>query len=146
MFFVVFAVLVKTKVLSENQQLNALVAFVIGLIFVGAAYQKGVVSNLVLFMTVALIVIFVLYMLIGFAVQGSFTFEGKWRTGFIIVAILAVIIATVWAAGVQWAFFQNMFDFLFNSSWSNGFWTNAMFVIIIAIGLAVVWGIGKTKG
>ena len=144
-FFVVFAVLQKTKVLSENQQLNGLTAFVIGLIFVGAAYQKGIVGNLVLFMTVALIVIFVLYMLIGFAIQGSFVPEKGLKTGFIAVAIVAVVIATMWAVGIQWSFFQNSFEFLFNSSWSGSFWTNAMFVIIIAVGLAVVLGLkGKS--
>jgi len=52
-FFVVFAVLEKIKLLGEDKkQLNALVAFVIGLIFVGAVFPKEVVGNLVLFLSI----------------------------------------------------------------------------------------------
>ena len=64
MFFVVFAVLEKTKLFGEDKkQLNALIAFVIGLIFVSAVYPTLVVSNLILFLTVALIVVFVALLL-----------------------------------------------------------------------------------
>ena len=49
-FFIVFAILEKTKLLGDGQkQLNALLAFVIGLIFTGAVFPKEVVGNLVLF-------------------------------------------------------------------------------------------------
>lgn len=145
MFFIVFAILEKTKILTEKKQINALVAFVIGLIFVGAAYQRGMVGNLILFLTVALIVVFVALMLIGFAIQGEPKLppgKGKWV---LLVVIIVVAIATIWAAGIQWSYFENMFNVLFDSSWSKSFWTNATFIIVIAIALAVVIGFGKAK-
>ena len=95
-------------------------------------------------MTVALIVVFVALMLIGFAIQGTpVVSSGKVKWVIAIVAIIAVSIATIWAAGIQWSFFEEMFNVLFDSSWSNAFWTNATFVIVIAIALAVVLGVGK---
>ena len=60
-FFIIFGVLQKTKLLgSDNKQLNAFVSFVIGLIFVSAVYPKLIVSNLVLFLSVAIVIVFVL--------------------------------------------------------------------------------------
>jgi len=136
-FFIVFAVLEKTKVLGdERKQLNALVAFVIGLIFVGAVFPKLVVSNMILFLTVALVVVFVVLLLWGFVSSGEKGFEisrGLKIFLFIVLGI-AVIIAVFWATGVGGGFF----DFLFSSSWSNAFWTNFLFIVVIAAALALV--------
>ena len=71
-FFIVFAILEKTKVLGEGKtQLNALTAFVLGLVFVGAVFPKEVVNNMVLFLTVAMVVVFVTLLLWGFATGGE---------------------------------------------------------------------------
>src|SRR3989344_6435799 len=77
-FFIVFAILEKTKVLgSEKKQINAFVAFVIGLIFVAAVNPKIIVTDLVLFLSVALVIVFVVLLLWGF-VSGS---EAKFGEG-----------------------------------------------------------------
>src|SRR4030067_2089969 len=66
-FFLVFAILEKTKLFGDGKkQLNALIAFVIGLIFVGAVYPKLVVENMILFLTVAMVIVFVVLLLWGF--------------------------------------------------------------------------------
>jgi hypothetical protein len=139
-FFIVFAVLEKTKVLGdEKRQLNALVAFVIGLIFVGAVFPKLVVANMILFLTVALVVVFVVLLLWGFVagdIKEGFK-VGKGLKIFLMIVIgIAVVIAVFWATGVGGGFF----DFLFSSSWSNVFWTNFLFIVVIAAALAlVIW-------
>ncbi len=141
-FFIVFAVLEKTKVLGDDKkQLNALVAFVIGLIFVGAVFPKLVVANMILFLTVALIVMFVVLLLWGFISSGDKGFEiSKGLKIFLFIVLgIAVVVAVFWAMGVGGGFF----DFLFSSSWSNAFWTNFLFVVIIAAALA--WGITSSK-
>ena len=52
MFFVVFAVLERTKLFgAEKKQLNALTSFVVALIFVTAIFPKVIVENLILFLT-----------------------------------------------------------------------------------------------
>jgi len=140
-FFLAFAILEKSKLLGDQKQINALVAFVIGFIFVSAIFPKEMVSNLILFLAVAIVVVFVILLLWGF-VMGS---EGlkimsapkglKIAIG--IVLVIAAIIAVVWAAGFDSAGF---FDDIFHSSWSGALWTNVFFIVAVAAALAVVLG------
>lgn len=135
-FFIVFAVLEKTKVFGDDKkQINALIAFVIGLIFVGVAYPKEVVSNMILFLSVALVVMFVVLILWGFVYGQTPKIEStflKWLIG--IVVVVGVILAVLWATGVQ----GGIFHFLFGQSWSETFWTNLVFIVLVGIALAVV--------
>jgi hypothetical protein len=140
MFLVVFAILEKTKLLGENKQVNSLLSLVIGLVFVGAIFPKLVVENLVLFLTVAIVIMFVGLMLWGFVMGegGIKIFDNtgpglKWLIGVII--LIAVIIAVLWATGVG----PESMDFLFGQSWSNALWTNVAFIVVIALALAVAW-------
>jgi len=136
-FFIVFAVLEKTKVLGDDKkQLNALLAFVIGLIFVGAVFPKLIVANMILFLTVALVIVFVVLLLWGFVSSGEkgFVIIKELRTFLFIVLGIAVVVAVFWAVGVGGGFF----NFLFSSSWSNAFWTNFLFIVVIAAALALV--------
>ena len=137
-FFIVFAVLEKTKIFGEDKkQLNALVAFVIGLIFISVVYPTLVVENLILFLTVALVVMFVGLLLWGLISGGELKTDIlkvkglKWVVGILIV--IAVAIALIWAMGV-WNEFIN---FLFEQTWSKSFWTNMVFIAVIAIALAL---------
>lgn len=144
MWTIVFAILQKTKLLGENKQLDAIVAFVIGLIFVGAIFPKLVVGNLILFLTVAIIIVFVGLILWGF-ISGSDLKTNilgdskglKWAAG--IAILVAVTVAVLWAAGIE----NDAFDFLFRQSWSGDFWTNALFVVVIAAAIALVLRTGK---
>lgn len=132
-FAIVFALLEKTKILGEDKhQINAIVAFVIGMVFVGAAYPKDVVSNLILFLTVALIVVFVTLLLWGFVSGGEAKLEGNVKNVALGVMVIAVIIAVLWAAGVE----GGVYDWLFKQSWSGDLWTNVLFVVVIAGALA----------
>ena len=66
-FFIAFGILEKSKLFgSDKKQLNALIAFVIGLIFITAVFPKLVVGNLILFLTVSIVVMFVALLLWGF--------------------------------------------------------------------------------
>ena len=138
-FFIVFAILEKTKVLGDGKtQINALTAFVIGLIFVGAVFPKQVVSNLILFLTVAMVVVFIVLLLWGFISGGSLKeniVTEKWIKYTVgIVIIIAVILAVLWATGIQ----GGVYDLLFKQNWSNLFWTNFAFIAVIAIALGIV--------
>jgi hypothetical protein len=142
-FFIIFAILEKTKLLGDGQkQLNALTAFVLGLIFVGAVFPKEVVGNLVLFLSVAMVVVFVTLLLWGFAGGGKGELSGNVKKLAAVGVFVAVFIAVLWAVGVKLAqvntFFNTLVDFLFYQSWSSAFWTNALFIVVIAVALAVV--------
>ncbi len=142
---IVYGILEKTRLLGgDKHQLNAIVSFVIGLIFVGAIFPKLVVENLILFLTVAIVVLFVILLLWGFvSTKGDksegFELEG-WMKWFLWIAVgLGVIIAVIWATGMT----SSIFDLLFNQSWSGTFWTNIAFVAVIVIALAVILKKGK---
>jgi len=140
---ITFAILQKTKLLDGKKQLDAIVAFVIGLIFVGAIFPKLVVGNLILFLTVAIIVVFVALLLWGFiAGEKGLKFEDapkglKWVIG--IAVVIAVVIAVLWATGVE----STVLDFLFGNTWSGSFWTNFFFIAVVVIAIAVVLKSGK---
>ena len=137
-FFLVFAILEKTKLLGDDKkQLNALISFVIGLIFVGVAYPTEVVGNMVLFLTVALVIMFVVLLLWGFAfgtIKEGFEPAG-WMKGILAAVVgIAVIIAVFWATGAQ----EGIISLLFKQTWSTTFWTNILFIVVVAIALALV--------
>ena len=138
-FFVLYGILEKTKVFGDQHKTNALVSFVIGLIFVASVQPKLIVENMILFLTVAIIVVFVALLLWGFIVGKLPEIPGKLQGGIAAIVIIAVVIATLWAVGVQGGFF----DFLFRSSWSSDFWINTAFIVVVIAALALI--IGKNK-
>ena len=137
-FFILFAILEKTKLFGEDKkQLNALISFVIGLVFISAIFPKMVVENLILFLSVAIVIMFVVMLLWGFIFakeEGGFSFTPSMKWGLFVVVTIAIIIAVLWATGVQ----GRVYDFFFKQSWSETFWTNFFFIILIAIALGVV--------
>lgn len=144
-FFIVFGVLEKTKLLGEGKkQLNALISFVISLIFVSVAYPKIVVSNMVLFLTVALVVVFVALLLWGFIftdIKEGFKLM-KWMKWILGLAIgVGLFFAVLWATGWE----EGAINFLFKQSWSNTFWTNFLFLVVVAIALALILKSAKDK-
>lgn len=152
-FAIVFGVLEKSKVFGSAKQLNAIIAFAIGLIFVSAISPKLVVANLILFLTVALVTMFVGLLLWGFvAGEDGLKYEDipKGLKIFILVIIaVAVVSGLLWAGGVKWNLFGDSLDFLFNSNWSGEFWTNFFFVAVVIAAVSAVLkagGSGKSSG
>jgi hypothetical protein len=136
---IIYAVLEKMKLFgSDKHQLNAIVSGVIGLIFVGAVFPKLVIENLILFLVIAIVIIFVFLLLWGFVSgqdlkENILTNKGvKWFVG-IVIAII-VIFAVFWATGVN----TTLFNLLFSQSWSNSFWTNFFFIVVVAGVIALV--------
>jgi len=139
-FFLVFAVLERTKLLGEGKkQLNALTAFVIALIFVGAGVPKLIVGNMVLFFAVAIVILFVILLLWGFIFgdKEGFKLETwmKWVLG--ILVGIAFIGAVLWATGWN-TLVSNFF------SGQSQIWTNVAFIVVIVIALVLVL-IGREK-
>lgn len=136
-FFILFAVLEKSKLLGEDKkQLNALLAFVIGLVFVSAVFPKMFVENMMLFLSVALVIMFVILLLWGFiySSKDGFSLTKPMKVGLGVVFTIATIFAVFWATGIS----GKVYDFLFGQSWSNVFWTNFIFIVLIALALGVV--------
>ena len=136
-FFIIFAILDRTKIFGENKkQLNALIAFVIGLIFVVAVYPTLVVTNMILFLTVTLVAVFVVLLIWGFIfgdIKEGFKLANwmKWVLGIITGAVF--IGGIIWATGLS----GGIGEFL-QKEWSQNILTNIAFVVVIAIALALV--------
>jgi hypothetical protein len=141
-FFILFAVLEKTNIFgSSKKQLNAAVSLVVGLIFVGAVFPKIIAQNMVLFMSVGLVIIFVGLVLWGFITGEAPVPGAKWKKFYAVILGIVIVTAVLWASGVGGSVFrgiQSIFAFIFDSSWSGTFWTNVLFVGLIAIAIAVV--------
>ena len=145
-FFILFGILEKTKTFGDNKkQLHALIAAVIGLIFVAAVSPRLIVEHLILFLTVAIIVVFIGLLLWGFISGGDAKIPDSIKPLAGAVVILAVAVALLWALGVKISFFEKVFGFLFKSSWSSSFWTNAVFIIVVIIAIVLMVRDGGKK-
>ena len=72
MFFIIFAILEKTHVFGEGKTtINSLISLIISLIFVSVTAPKLIVGNLILFLTIAIVVVFVALLLWGFVSGGD---------------------------------------------------------------------------
>ncbi|MDP2629055.1 MAG: hypothetical protein Q8P15_04135 [Nanoarchaeota archaeon] len=135
-FFVVFAILEKTKLFGDGKkQINAFVAFVIGLMFVSFTGKDLIISNLILFLTISIVIVFVVLLIWGFLTGGEAKIESKGiklMAG--IVLVVAVFVAVLWATGLA----DELSNVLFKQDWSNTFWTSVSFIVVIAIALALV--------
>lgn len=141
-FFIVFAILQKTKILGDGKaQLDAFVSLVVGLIFVSAVFPKIVVSNLILFLAVAMVIIFVGLLLWGFINGGSANIGKKMKIFLAIIMFIALIFAIIsitgFGGGIE-NLFTTIFSFLFNSNWSGTFWANFLLIALIIGAILVV--------
>ena len=133
-FFVIFAILEKTKLFGEGKkQINALIALVVGLIFVVAVGPKLVVTNMILFLSVAVVIVFVFLLLWGFVFGDKEGFKVqdwmKWVLG--ILVGISIVVAVVFATGLN----TQVASFLSSQS---QIWTSVVFVVVIVIALALI--------
>ncbi|MEA3414457.1 MAG: hypothetical protein U9Q99_02950 [Nanoarchaeota archaeon] len=152
-FFIIFAVLEKTSIFGKDKkQINAMISLVIGLIFVSVIFPKIVLVNLTLFLSIALIVVFVATVLWGFLTgEGSLTIDGGKKVHKLLmwIFIVGLFLGIIWAFGILSGFtngLQKIFSFLFISAWSGGFWMNFIFIFLIVVAVAIAIGWNPFKG
>ena len=138
-FFLGFAILEKIKLFGDNKkQLNALISFIVGLIFAGVVYPKLVISNMISYLAITLVCIFIILLIWGF-IFGDYAKDGKApnRLKFIlaIVASISFVAVFIWATGWSDTLLQ---FFTSNSSMNKTILTNGIFVLVIAAALALV--------
>jgi len=133
-FFILFAVLEKTNLFGKDRkQLNALVSFIIGLIFVTFAHPVDVVNNLILFLIVAIVIVFITLLLWGFLFK-EVKIEGALNGTLIGVLIVSVIFAVLWATG----FIDPVINWFKSQNWGGAFWTNLFFIVMISVAIAFI--------
>ena len=136
-FTLLFAILFKTKVIGDDKQISAIVAAVVALIFVSFVGPKVSVANFMVVLVMVILVVFVGMLIWGFGIGTTPKIEG-WP-----MYVFGALIVIVLAGGLLWATgFDINFDKVFNQSWSESFWSNFLFIAVIAGVIAVVLGTG----
>jgi hypothetical protein len=135
LFTLIFAVLQKTQVLGkEKRQIDALVAFSTALLATGASYVFELVPKMAAFLGLSLVIILVFLLLAGIFAKSDEAFVlGKgWQMGFMIAALIAVIIAVLVFTG----YWDKLLEYL-NTGAILG---NLILLVAVAAVIWIVWG------
>ena len=140
-FVLVFAVLQKSKILgNESKQMSAIIAIVIGLITVSFSYYTNIIVSMIPILAVGLVIILIFLMLWSFVYGNEGFTVAPWvKAVFGALAFLTVLISGLIITGA-WVFFKNFF------SGQSDLLTNIVFIIIVAIAIAVVVGVSGKDG
>jgi len=152
---IVYAILVKTKVLGESQFVNLLVSFIMAIVFLSFSSMELYLLTVLPWFVVLVVLVFLVLMIFGFSagdLKGIMNNKFAW----VIVAILVIIFLiaairvfepvfdrdTVISSGGEGGGFGSMVDVIFNSTWSG-----SILLLVIAIVVAFVVSRGaKGKG
>lgn len=140
-FTLVFAILEKTKLLGdEKKQINAIIAFVLGLIFISFSTYVGVTTNIMGVVAVVAVILLAFMMLFAFA-SGEKELKipnGIKYTLWILIAIVLIISILVFTG-----YWDMLTSFVMTG---NAVAANVFFVVIIIIAVIVVlWGGKKSS-
>ena len=140
-FFLVFAILQKSKVLGEGKfQIDGVVALVVGLLLIGVPGPRNIIVGIMPWMTVGVAVILVFFILYGFVAGDLSKAEGWMKVTFGILAGLFTLGVVLYVTG----FGKTILDW-FSSSGSSEVWMNVLMIILIGGVVAVAVLSGKEK-
>jgi len=132
-FALIFAILEKSQILGEGRRnINAIVAFVIALIFVGASAFVGIVGRMIP-LVVLLIVVMLMFLLFYGFVAGPIQQVPTWvKVGLGLGGGLAVISIFLWAANLTAAVTPEI-------------WATVGFILVIVAAVATIVAVKPTK-
>ncbi len=142
MFTLVFAVLEKTKILGEGKrQIDAIIALVVGLIFVSFGQATDVVVKMIPILGIALVVILVFMLLLGSLYgEGKFEVHKYLRIAIgIVIGILVIGMVLILTGGLDY-----LIGFIYGGN--VGIIVNVVLVVIIIGAVAAVVFGGKGNG
>jgi len=141
MFTLVFAILEKTKILGDGKkQIDAIVALVIGLIFIAFGSATDIVVRMIPILGIALVVILIFMILLGSMFSDKFEMHKYLKIIIgILVGILVIATVLVLTGGLDY-----VIQFLYGEN--SGILVNGVLILIIigAIALAVFGGKGES--
>jgi len=151
-FTIVFAILEKTKILGEERSnLNAMVAFVIGLLVVAASNIVGIINESLPNIVLLLVVSISFLLLIGAFMQtGEMDFPGKhprWYTFFVIVMFVGTVLIFLGAIRDDKgkSFLTKTYDYIINN-FDSAIFASIVIVIIIVVMIFVITRSPKLSG
>jgi len=144
-FVLVFAILQKSSILGEGKnQIDALVALSVALIFVAFNWATQIVTEMMPYLAIALVAILVFVLIYGFVAtdkENGLTFPNWVKIGVGVLAVVVVAVSLLVATG-QW---DKIIDGFEDGGVLSEFWVNLLVLVVVAAAVvAVVWG-GKKK-
>jgi hypothetical protein len=140
-FVVMFAVLQKSKVLGENVQVDAMVAFVIGLILIGFPKPRDMIVEMMPLLALGIAVLLIFFILYGF-VSGDLSKSPTWMKGiFGALAGVYVLWIVLRVTGLG-NYILSLFEGAGDSGLFMGF---LMILLIIGAAVLVIWGSKKSE-
>lgn len=144
-FTLVFAILQKSKILGDGkQQIDALIALSIALIFIAFTWATDIVTKLMPFLAIALVILLVFMLLLGFFASNKdegLVLGKPIQVALGVVVLIAVVIAVIVATG-QW---DLVWTKLFVEGEPTNWASNLLLIAIIVGALAIVLYSGKKK-
>lgn len=141
-FTLVFALLQKTQILGEGKkQINAIMGLVIGLILIAFESARNIVVQLMPFLAVSAVILFVFMLIYGFMMgkKEDVLHKGMKITLGIIFG-LAFITVLLYVSG----WWDTVYDFMFNQETGAQIWINLL-LIAVMIGAVVAVVVTKDK-
>lgn len=138
-FAVIFAILQKTKILGDDKkQIDAIVAFTIGMILVLVPAARNVVVGIIPILAILVIALLVFMIIFGFAVGGGE--RQKLPLGalavIIIITTVALIITILHLTGT-WDKFLNYIQ----SGTGQKVFVNVIFIAAVVTAIVAVWNL-----
>jgi len=140
-FTLIFAILEKSKMLGEEKrQINAIISLVIGLIFIAFPFARNIVVQLIPFLVVCIVILFVFMLIFGFITakkEGDMLNKGL-KIALGIIFGLAVLVAVLWITG-GW---DMIYNFVMARDLGETILINLFILAIIGGAIAVVLSSG----
>jgi hypothetical protein len=141
-FTLVFALLQKTQILGEGKkQINAILGLIIGLILISFGSARNIVVQLMPFLAVSAVILFVFMLMYGFIMGKKEDVLHK-GTKIVLGIIFALAFITVLLYVSGW--WSYVYDFMFNRATSSQIWINLL-LIAVMIGAVVAVLVSKDK-
>ena len=102
-FTVVFAILERTKVVSDKRDVHAIIALVLGLLAVGVPAAVGVLQNLIPLISVLIIILFSWFLVFGFVGDRLLDKKGKPLWSDTLKRLFSIILGVVILGLVTWS-------------------------------------------
>ena len=139
-FVLIYAILEKSRLLGEDKhQINAIISFVIAGILITFSAQVTWLRQFMVFLVMALVILFVFMLIYGFAYSNKdgFSLSKELKMAIAAIAFVAVVVAAL----VITDYWDKAYSFLTESSTGS----NAIFILIIVAALVAVLYTGKDK-
>ena len=133
-FVLVFAVLQRAKILGENNSTNALISLAVALMFIFVPFARDFVVGIMPFLAIALAVMLVFFILLGFVVGDQWN-QNKWIKPVFGILIGIFLVAVILFVSGWWNLIANNFT---NILGPNG-WAVIILIVIIGGAVALVW-------